>query len=122
MSPCGAELHRQPFPWDCGRDVHYWTPPAQIRTCGFPAYGSHLGCLTAKRSLSDLPYVAQRLGHAFPVLCPARAVLTRIPLGPRHWDRSRARLALGEGFPFLLFRLQDGFTVPPWLTFPEAPL
>jgi hypothetical protein len=39
-----------------------------------------------------------------------------------YWDRSRARLALGEGFPFLLFRLQDGFTVPPWLTFPEAPL
>jgi hypothetical protein len=24
---------------DCGRDVHYWTPPAQIRTCRFPAYG-----------------------------------------------------------------------------------
>src|SRR6185369_10318142 len=24
------------------------TPPAQIRTCGFPAYGSHLGCVTAK--------------------------------------------------------------------------
>jgi GAF domain-containing protein len=39
-----------------------------------------------------------------------------------HWDRSRARLAVGGGFPFLLFRLQDGFTVPPWLTFPEAPL
>jgi hypothetical protein len=27
--------------------------PAQIRTCGFPAYGSHLGCLTAKRSLGQ---------------------------------------------------------------------
>src|SRR6266436_2817576 len=39
-----------------------------------------------------------------------------------YWDRSRARPAVGEGFPFLLFRLQDGFTVPPWLTFPEAPL
>src|SRR6516162_5220963 len=38
-----------------------------------------------------------------------------------HWDRNRARPAVGEGFPFLLFRLQDGFTVPPWLTFPEAP-
>jgi hypothetical protein len=25
--------------------------------------------------LSDLPYAAQRWGHAFPVLCPARAVL-----------------------------------------------
>ena len=32
-----------------GRDVGYPTPPAQIRTCGFPAYGSYLGCLTAKR-------------------------------------------------------------------------
>ena len=32
---------------DCGRDTHYWAPPAQIRTCSFPAYGSHLGCLTA---------------------------------------------------------------------------
>ena len=34
-------------PRDCGRDAHYWAPPAQNRTCGFPAYGSHLGCLTA---------------------------------------------------------------------------
>ena len=36
---------------DRGRDAHYWAPPAQNRTCGFPAYGSHLGCLTAKRTL-----------------------------------------------------------------------
>ena len=36
---------------DCGRDAHYCAPPAQNRTCGFPAYGSHLGCLTAKRWL-----------------------------------------------------------------------
>src|SRR6476660_9287365 len=34
---------------DRGRDAHRWAPPAQNRTCGFPAYGSHLGCLTAKR-------------------------------------------------------------------------
>lgn len=39
-----------------------------------------------------------------------------------NWDRNRARPAVGEGFPLLLFRLQDGFTVSPWLTFPEAPL
>src|SRR6266571_7599996 len=26
-----------------GRDAHYWAPPAQTRTCSFPAYGSHLG-------------------------------------------------------------------------------
>ena len=46
----------------------------------------------------------------------------RLKVLSRDWDRSRARPAVGEGFPFLLFRLQDGFTVPPWLTFPEAPL
>src|SRR5262249_55263733 len=27
-------------------------------------------------------YALQRLGHAFPVLCPARALLARVPLGP----------------------------------------
>ena len=27
--------------------------PAQNRTCGFPAYGSRLGCVTAKRSLGQ---------------------------------------------------------------------
>jgi hypothetical protein len=32
-----------------GRDARYRAPSAQIRTGGFPAYGSHLGCLTAKR-------------------------------------------------------------------------
>src|SRR5436190_21704019 len=36
-------------PVDCGRDAHYWAPPAQNRTCGIPASGSHLGCLAAKR-------------------------------------------------------------------------
>ena len=35
--------------YDRGRNVRYQTPPAQIRTCGIPAYGSHLGCLTANR-------------------------------------------------------------------------
>src|SRR5208283_2859953 len=36
-----------------GRDGHYWAPPAQIRTCGLPAYGSYLGCLTAKRTFGQ---------------------------------------------------------------------
>src|ERR1700730_6585542 len=42
---------------DCGRDTHYWAPPAQNRTCSFPAYGSHLGCLTAGLGL---PYALRR--------------------------------------------------------------
>jgi hypothetical protein len=33
-----------------GREPGYPGPPAQIRTGSFPAYGSYLGCLTAKRS------------------------------------------------------------------------
>jgi hypothetical protein len=61
-----------------GRDVHYWAPPAQIRTCGFPAYGSHLGCLTA----NGLPYAVQRLGHTIPCLRPECVLLIRVPLGP----------------------------------------
>ena len=38
-----------------------------------------------------------------------------------HWDRNRARPAVGGGFPFPLFRLRGGFTVPPWLRFPRPP-
>ena len=39
--------------WSSGRDASYLAPPAQNRTGGFPAYGSHLGCVTAKRSLGQ---------------------------------------------------------------------
>ena len=42
----------RPLPGHCvgnrSGNAHYWTPPEQIRTGGFPAYGSYLGCLTAK--------------------------------------------------------------------------
>lgn len=37
------------------------------------------------------------------------------------WDRSRARPAVGGGLPLLLFRLQGGFTIPPWRRFPKPP-
>src|SRR6202051_4791920 len=40
-----------------------------------------------------LPYAPQRLCHGSPVLCPARALLTHIPLGPRPWlHQLRSRL------------------------------
>ena len=39
-----------PVSVDRGRDAHCWAPPAQIRACAIHALGSHLGCLTAKRS------------------------------------------------------------------------
>jgi hypothetical protein len=83
-----------------GRDAIFIAPPAQIRTCGFPAYGSHLGCVTAK-----LPYALQRLCHASLVLSPVRALLVRIPLGPRpslHRLRCvRLRRCLRSGLPSL---------------------
>jgi len=41
-----AAIHR-------GGNAHYWAPPAQIRKCGLPAYGSYLGCLTAKRTFGQ---------------------------------------------------------------------
>ena len=33
-----------------------------------------------------------------------------------------ARFAVGEGFPFPLFRLRGGVTVSPWRSFPRSPL
>src|SRR5246127_4219628 len=40
-----------------------------------------------------LPYALQRLCHALPSLCPVRALLGRVPLGPRPWlRRLRSRL------------------------------
>jgi len=38
---------------DRGRDVGCPTPPAQIRTGGFPASGSYRGCLTANRTAGN---------------------------------------------------------------------
>jgi len=34
-----------------GRDASYLAPPAQIRTSPIRAYGSHLGCVTARRDI-----------------------------------------------------------------------
>ena len=34
---------------DCGRNAGCPAPPAQIRTSGFPAYGSYLRCLASNR-------------------------------------------------------------------------
>ena len=37
------------------------------------------------------------------------------------WDRPRVRQPRGEGLPFLPFRLQGGFTIPPCLRFARPP-
>src|SRR5919106_6886932 len=44
-----------------------------------------------------LPYALQRLGHACPVLRPARALLARIPLGRRPSSPCRPRCCIGPG-------------------------
>jgi putative transposase len=36
-----------------GRDAGHPAPPAQIRTCGTPAYGPYLGCMASKRTLGN---------------------------------------------------------------------
>src|SRR5271170_564668 len=42
--------------------------------------------------LCGFPYAVQRLCHAHPALCPVRALLIRVPLGPRPWlHRLRSR-------------------------------
>jgi len=43
-----------------------------------------------------LSYALQRLGHAFPVLRPARALLARVPLGPGPSLHQLRRRSLGD--------------------------
>src|SRR6187200_2287521 len=57
-------------------------PPAQIRTCGFPASGSHLGYVTAKW-VTTFRMRSSACGTRSPALSLVRALLARIPLGPR---------------------------------------
>src|ERR1700737_4407257 len=49
----------------CGRDASYLAPPAQIRTCSFPAYGSYLESLTAMLRLGQGGRIRGRGGHSF---------------------------------------------------------
>ncbi len=44
----------------------------------------------------DLWYALQRLGHVFPVLRPARALLARVPLGPGPSLHRLRRRSLGD--------------------------
>ena len=76
-----GELGHFPVP-DRGRDGHYWAPPAQIRTCGLPAYGSHLGCLTAKRSLGQ-GWRTRGVGRKSAASC---SILLTAP--PQHWPKA----------------------------------
>jgi len=59
-----------------GRDTGRPAPPAQIRTRGFPSYGSCLGS-----DASDLAYPLQRTLRPDPALCPEDVLLSRVPLG-----------------------------------------
>src|SRR2546428_7082699 len=67
-----------------GRDASYPAPPAQIRTCGFPAYGSCLGSnrCTAFAAYRMRPSACDTLARCCARL---RALLVRIPLGHRPW-------------------------------------
>src|SRR5258707_15387494 len=67
-----------------GRDIHCWMPPAQIPAGVIHAPGSHLGWLTTNPT-SSFAYTIKPLGHAFPARCPARVLLSRVPLGPLPW-------------------------------------
>src|ERR1700745_1643583 len=44
-----------------------------------------------------LPYALQRLCHALPSLCSVRALLGRVPLGPRPWPPPLAPTPLRSG-------------------------
>src|SRR5260370_41624186 len=75
-----------------GRDIHCWMPPAQIPAGVIHAPGSHLGWLTTKPT-SSFAYTVEPLGHVYPAQCPARVLLSHVPLGPLPWlHQLRAQL------------------------------
>src|SRR5665811_455949 len=77
-----------------GRDASYLAPPAQIRTSPIRAYGSHLGCVTARRDILTKFRMRFSACDAVPRYC-ARPVLCWLtfPLGPRPWlHQLRSRL------------------------------
>src|SRR6267378_2916693 len=88
----------------CWRDFHplEWQLASlhQNRTCGFPAYGSHLGCVTAKRSLATFRMRSSAC-DTFARLC-VRYVLcwSAFPLVPalRSTDSAADCSALFAGF------------------------
>src|SRR6478752_6988570 len=99
----------------CGRYVPRWTrscfpePGLKVGLVVLPRHAIHAGGGFAPKRIerrlecidSDMvekcgepflllqpcsfPYAVQRLGHASPVLCPVRALLALVPLGPRPW-------------------------------------
>ena len=83
----------------CWRDFHplEWqlTSLHQIRTCGFPAYGSHLACVTAKQT-DYCPAIApitmlSSAGHGSRAAAPDSWVATRLLRGIPADRRSLAR-------------------------------
>ena len=121
MTPYGNELIVARVLRDLP-NVSSWPKAAELSD----ATGSSVTCGTPDvlPTWSSGPPLPSRPGEFHPEPLTGRVEDWRAGLGRSlvYWDRSRARPAVGGGFPFLLFRLQDGFTVPPWLTFPEAPL
>jgi Protein of unknown function (Hypoth_ymh)/Resolvase, N terminal domain len=67
-----------------GRDIHCWMPPAQIPAGVIHAPGSRLGWLTTNPT-SSFAYTVEPLGHVYPAQCPARVLLSHVPLGPLPW-------------------------------------
>src|SRR5580704_16823166 len=64
---CAKETHALQQSSLRGRDASYLAPPAQIRTCGFPACGSHLGS-TAVVAVCE-PTPVSRLSGSEPGTC-----------------------------------------------------
>ena len=108
-----------------GRAFHR-TPPAQNRTCGFPAYGSHLGCVTAKVAVYAPARLSREPGSGSSTCCagayspwpPPFAPPTPLrspPQTPPQW----ASFALFAGFIATMTR--SDFSCPCIIGFGSSP-
>ena len=130
-----AEVHLARIPSDLGarsrlcsgRDVRFIArPPAQNRTCGFPAYGSRLGCVTAKVAVYAPARLSREPGSGSNTCCagayspwpPSFAPPTPLrspPQTPPQW----ASFALFAGFNATMTR--SDFSCPCIIGFGSSP-
>jgi len=104
-------------------ETRAWRPG--VRNCASSSNAALPNTMTQTRERPESPNWPTR-SATFPVTDPyiSSSGLSRVlachficgwlcRMQNRHWDENRSRPAVGEAFPLLLFRLQDGFTVPP---------
>jgi len=68
-----------------GRDAHCWAPPRTDPGVHDSRTGLPPWVINEEAHTGNSSHTIKPLGHAHPAQSPARALLSRVPLGPLPW-------------------------------------